>query len=69
MESNSKKPKPFTKQIHYMGLRKIESSKFCDDLNISRLCTALPDDNNEHTTLYNVEFSHILDTHAPLKYP
>ena len=62
----AQKPKPNTNEIKYRNLKKIDTSKFGNDFNTSKLCNALPQGMNELTTLYNSELLHLLDVHATL---
>ncbi len=59
------KPEPVNKCIRYRCLKKINFSKFCDDLGISSICTAKMVNVNDLSSLYNRELENILDDHAP----
>ncbi len=61
------KPRPVKKTINYRSLKKIDFVKFCDDVNVSLICTAPPEGVAELASTYNSELTRILNDHAPLK--
>ena len=63
----AEKPKPVSRERQYRSLKKVDFTKFGNDYIVSELSSALTDDINELTALYNGELSCILDIHDPLK--
>ena len=61
------KQKLVTKNIQYRSIKKIDLSKFSEDIRTSSLFTTQPIGIGDLSAHYNSELTRILDKHAPLK--